>query len=86
MSVERRMYRIQGFMAISARHAAYQRSLEALACEVEDLLGVLRAIDDPGTHFVVPRLERMLEQVFRASDATGQEPSAAVGDASKGDE
>lgn len=74
MGDERRMYRIQGFQAISARHASYQRSLEALACEVEDLLGVIRAIDDPGARFVVPRLERMLAQVFDASDA--QAPSA----------
>lgn len=82
MSDERRMYRIQGFTAISARHASYQRTLEALACEVEDLLGVLRSVDDPGVRFVVPRLERMLTQVFDASDAAGLAPGAAT----KGDE
>jgi len=64
----KRMHEIQGFTAISNRHAAYERELEALAMDVENYLEVL--VDKPTSEavsFVVARLKERLEKVYKAS-------------------
>lgn len=66
---EKKMHRITAFDSVGARHAAYQRQLEQLAAQCEDLMGVLRdeAKDNQAIQYVADTLEKALERVYAAS-------------------
>ncbi len=74
MGDKRIMHNITRFDSVGARHASYQRELERLATEVEDLLGVLDDADPKGVAYVATKLRESLSRIYSAGVLP--EPSA----------